>query len=938
VRYQILGPVELFADGSPVRLGGPKQRAVLALLLLHANKVVPEQRFLNLVWGDDPPLSVRGQLQMYVSQLRKLIGEPVIVRRPPGYLIQIGPAELDLDIFDHTVRQARADLAEGRTDEAVDGLRSALALWRGSALGGVTQELFDQEGPVLADRRLAVLEEYFDVRLAAGRLEHLVREIGAAAAENPLRERLQAHLMLALHRSGRKAEALEVYSATRSLLVAQKGVEPGPLLRETQARLLRDEDETPPAHTQPVHTVPIPRQLPADVSVFAGRAAELTQLDALLPAENQPAPVIAIGGGAGMGKTALAVHWAHRVKDRFPDGQLYVNLRGFDPGGNQLAPEEVVRGFLEALNLPAARIPVDAEARFSLYRSLLADKRMLVVLDNARDAEQVRPLLPGALGCLTVVTSRNQVPSLIAAAGAVPVVLGLMRESEARAMLVRRLGAARIDAEPDAVARIGELCAWLPLALAIVAARAATHPSFSLAALTDELRQDRPGLDAFDAGDSNAGVRAVFSWSYLTLDAPAARLFRRLGLHPGSHVSVAAAASLLGEPVPKVRPLLAELTRAHLLTEFQPGRYGFHDLLRAYATELSREQDSEPVTHQAINRVLDHYVHTSFMTDPFLRPQLAHPFATPPPDGVTVADVRTETQAVAWFASEYESVAAAVGIAASSGFDGHAWKLACGLTSTFWHGGPRWLGGPEVYETALRSARHVGDKWALGLAHRARAIFLLTNQRSDEAEGDLLAAVRLFQEVEALDLQADTQLKLGWASGRRGDYRGEVHHVETAATLFRTTKNRHGMAQSYNNLAWSLANLGDNEQAVVLCEQALEILEEIEFRVCEAATWSTLGFANSRLGHHDEAICCYQHANELHQKVDGMFHMADSHLRIGDIHLARGATDEAHRSWKEAMELFEELRLPERAAEIRERFSYISSQSEYKALLKDHVK
>jgi hypothetical protein len=312
----------------------------------------------------------------------------------------------------------------------------------------------------------------------------------------------------------------------------------------------------------------VPRQLSADIAVFAGRSAELTSLDALLPADGDPpAPVVVISGGAGVGKTTLAVHWAHRVQQRFPDGQLYVNLRGFAPAGNETAPDEVARGFLGALNLPAAQIPVNADAVFSLYRSLLADKRVLIVLDNARDTEQVRPLLPASPGCLTVVTSRDQMSSLVAAEGAVPVVLGQLSANEAREMLTRRLGAARVDGEPAAVAELAELCARLPLALAIVTARAVTNPGFPLSTLVDELRETRGQLDAFDAGDSATSVRTIFSWSYLTLAPAAARLFRLLGLHPGPHLTAPVAASLLGAPVRQARSLLTELTRAHLITE-----------------------------------------------------------------------------------------------------------------------------------------------------------------------------------------------------------------------------------------------------------------------------------------------------------------------------------------------------------------------------------
>jgi DNA-binding SARP family transcriptional activator len=904
MRYQILGPVELLGgdgDRPPTRLGGPKQRAVLALLLLNANQVVSEQRFLTLVWGDDPPVSVRGQLQMYVSQLRKLIGEPVIIRRPPGYLIQVRPGELDLDVFDDLAQRARTDLAAGRAEDAVEGFRAALDLWHGPALDGVSEPMRDREVPALGERRLAMLEEYLEALLVAGRHDQVVREARAAAEENPLRERLWAQLMVALDRAGRTAEALEVYTVTRDRLVAERGVEPGVLLRDTHRRLQRDETAPAPADAT------IPRQLPGDVLAFAGRAAELARLDAVLPAGS----LAVITGGAGVGKTTLAVRWAHRASNRFPDGQLYANLRGFDPNGHAVTPDDVARSFLSALNIPTPAIPAAAEARFSLFRSLLADKRMLVVLDNARDAAQVRPLLPGAPGCLTVVTSRDQLGSLITAEGAAPVVLGLLSPAEARDLFTRRVGAARVEAEPEAVAEIAELCARLPLALAIVAARAATHPSFSLAGLAEELRVARGDLDVFDLGDPVANVRAVFSWSYRTLGGPAARLFRLLGLTPGPHVTVAAAASLLGEPVSGVRPLLAELTRAHLVTEQQPGRYGRHDLLRAYAAELADGEDMAADRHAATWRMLDHYLHTAERAARIMRPQRVTPTAlAPAQEGVTVAEIRTEQRAVDWFGAEYAVVHAAVAQAAETGFDAHAWQLADTLTATHSSGGARWLGDRAVYETALAAATRLGDRDGQALSHRGLAIFSLAHHRIDDTETELLAALELAEEIGDVGLQADMHVGLGGVCGAMGRGAEQLRHVETGLDLFRAAGNRLGVANSYNNLAWCLVTLGEAERAVTLCKQAIEMLTDMPDRKNEAAAWDTLGYANARLGHHDEAITCYQRAIELSRQVNSRLYESGLRRQIGDLHAERGATSQARASWREAARILEDLRLP----------------------------
>jgi hypothetical protein len=394
--------------------------------------------------------------------------------------------------------------------------------------------------------------------------------------------------------------------------------------------------------------------------------------------------VAAIAGTAGIGKTALAVHWAHRVADRFPDGQLYVNLRGFDPSGSPMAPAEAVRGFLDGLQVPPQGIPASLEAQAGLYRSLLAGRRMLVLLDNARDAGQVAPLLPGAPGCLVLVTSRNQLPGLVAAAGAHPVALDLLSRDEAVQLLARRLGDDRLTAEPDATDELVTWCAGLPLALAIVAARVATHPAFPLAVLADQLREARDGLDGFDAGDTTTDARAVFSWSYRALSAPAARLFRLLGLHPGADVTTGAAASLAGLPPAHVRPMLAELASAHLVTEHTPGRYAFHDLLRAYAGELAHTMDTGTDRWAATRRLLDHYLHIAHAADLLLY-RHGETITLPPPEpAVAAAHLGDYDQAMAWFTAEHRVLLAAIDHAARTGSTATpaSWPGRCSSSST----------------------------------------------------------------------------------------------------------------------------------------------------------------------------------------------------------------------------------------------------------------
>ena len=565
MQFRVLGPVEVVTAGAgPVELSAAKPRTVLAVLVCARNSAVSTDRLIDAVWGADPPRTAAQNLRSYVHQLRRALGEPGrIVWRPGGYVLLTSPGEVDADRFAVLAGQGTAALAAGDAGQTAALLRQALGLWRGPAYAGLDDiGLLRDEVARLTECRHAVLETRIDADLALGRHGELVAELGVLVAADPLRERWRAQLMRALHRSGRQADALAVYRETRRLLADELGLEPGSELRALEQAILRgqpDPSSTPPPASPPTPPAPapvpvVPALLPSDMRGFTGRAAHLHQLDAIAAAAGQhPTAVIisAVSGMAGVGKTALAVHWAHRIRDRFGDGQLYVNLRGFDPGGQPMTPAEAVRGFLDALAVAPERIPADVDAQAGLYRSLLAGKRMLIVLDNARDAAQVRPLLPGAPGCLVLVTSRTQLSSLVATEGAHPLVLDVLTAREARQLLAGRLGGDRITAELQAIDDIIASCARLPLALAIVAARAACHPHFPLPALAGELRDTRARLDALAGEDPTTDVRTVFSWSYDQLSSHAARLFRLLGLHPGPDTTAPAAASPAGRADPR---------------------------------------------------------------------------------------------------------------------------------------------------------------------------------------------------------------------------------------------------------------------------------------------------------------------------------------------------------------------------------------------------
>jgi hypothetical protein len=468
----------------------------------------------------------------------------------------------------------------------------------------------------------------------------------------------------------------------------------------------------------------VPQQLPAATAHFAGRAGELATLTRLLRGRADTGGTVvisAVSGTAGVGKTALAVHWAHQVADRFPDGQLYVNLRGFDPGGQVMAPAEAVRRFLDALQVPPERIPVELDAQAALYRSQLAGKRMLVVLDNARDAEQVRPLLPGTPTALVVVTSRNRLSSLVAVDGAHSLMLDLLTEGEARELLAGRLGPDRVAAEPDAVEQIIACCVRLPLALSIAGARA-EQSGFPLAALAAELDKASGRLDVLDAGDAVSQVRAVFSWSYTALPPAARRLFRLLGLHPGPDISAAATASLAAVPPAATRQLLAELVRANLLTEHTPCRYTLHDLLRAYATDLAHTHDPTDHRRATVGRILDHYLHTAHTANRLLDPT-RDPITlalAPPGPGVAPEQPADDGQALAWLTTEHPVLLAAVRQAAGAGFDTHTWQLTWTL-HTFLNRRGHWRDLTTTWQTALPAARRLDHPATQAHAHRGLA-------------------------------------------------------------------------------------------------------------------------------------------------------------------------------------------------------------------------
>ncbi len=667
------------------------------------------------------------------------------------------------------------------------------------------------------------------------------------------------------------------------------------------------EARQPPTHFGPA-------QLPMDVYGFAGRDDQHARLDAVLDAADEQLTAVvvsALSGTAGVGKTALAIHWAHRVRDRFPDGQLYVNLRGFDPGGSVMPPAEAVRGFLDALGVSPERIPAGLDARSTLYRSLLVGRRMLVVLDNARDAMQVRPLLPGSPGCLVVITSRDQLTSLIAAVGAQPLILDLLAPAEARRLLAGRLGTDRVAAEPAAVSRIIDYCARLPLALTLVAARAASHPGFSLTALADELRTSHGSLDRFTDPDPSADVRAVFSWSYRTLSAAAARLFRLLSGHPGPHIAIPAAASLAGVSPDEARKALEELARAHLVTEPAPGRYAFHDLLRAYAAELARTDDHE--RGAAGRRVLDHYLRTAHAAGLRLHPHRDRIQLVPAEPGVTAQEVPDHQHALRWFTAEHPALLAAVREAADSGLDAQAWQLAWAV-ATFLDRRGHWHDLAAIQTTALAAARRLADRPGEVQANRLLGLAYARLGQYADARIHIQTALDLSAALGDDAGQGHSHMNLAQVFARQDRHAEALSHAQQAHAHFKAAGHRYGQANALNAIGWYHAQLDDYRATLASCARALPLQREIGDRHGQAATWDSIGYAHHHLGNSDQAVACYQRAMVLYREVGDRFHEADTLIHLGDTHHAAGNLDDAHTAWRRALAILDDLGHPTAAA------------------------
>ncbi|GAA3599143.1 BTAD domain-containing putative transcriptional regulator [Kineosporia mesophila] len=962
MHFRVLGPLRGWSGDAELRLGPPKQRAVLALLLVRSGQPVALHELVDLLWPDDPPHTAVNVVHRQMAALRRTL-EPGLPARTPsrwvtrdaaGYRLDVtGGAHaasaapgraLDLEDFRDLVREASSLTDHHR---AAGMLLRALSLWHGPVVADLTPGVRQHPAFVAVEAEyLSAVRRAADRALAggtpiAGELPARLRE---ASDRYPLDEAVQARLMLVLAAVGRSAEALDRFERLRVVLDEELGLPPGPELREARRRVREqteattsssahrssgpsgriDQDERAGTEDDVVALV-APAQLPADLASFTGRRHELDVVSSLLAGTGtgQAPRLVVISGMGGVGKTTMAVHWAHRVADRFPGGQLYVNLRGFHPSGSVTGVVEVLRSFLEALGVPVPRVPAGLEAQASLYRSLLAGRRMLILLDNARDSDHVRHLLPGTTGSLVIVTSRNQLVDLVATQGAHPVALDPLPRPEALAFLAARLGADRTTLEADAAAQVVDLTGRLPLTLALVCAQAAVNPAYSLQAVATDLREFG-SLDSFSGESAPTDVRSVFSWSYQALTPGAARLFRLLGLQAGPDCSLAATVSLACLPRAQVRLLLRELLRASLVFETRPGRYGCHELLRAYAAELAGLEEHREESVAARTRLLDHYLHSADVAAATLGPsrdRVPLPAAVPGTVAETFASTR---EAAAWLDTERLALVSTIRQEECHGFPGsadhatdhatdharHIWQLA-GVIENYLDRAGSWQVQAHLQSLAVRAARRGGD--LAGQAHAARALGFAQFRLGlfPEATRNLVEALALFDRVGDLAGQAFTHRQLAFQANGRGDHRVALAQYGSAAALYRGLGDLSGQGWVHNEVGWTHILIGDHEQALGDCRASITLHRQVGNPNGEAAAWDSLGYAQHHLARYEEALDSFARALVIYRDIADRYLEADTLVHIGDAHQGAGRPAAAVTAWEQALLVLEDLGHPD---------------------------
>jgi DNA-binding SARP family transcriptional activator len=957
MRFRILGPLEVRSGEAWRGIGAPKWRALLAILLLNHGQVVSTERLIDELWGDEPPGKPANLVATYVHRLRALIGDTggrVLVTRAPGYRVVVGPDELDATRFARLVSAGRLALADREAARAVELLTEALGLFHGPPLADVQfSDVMAAEANRLEDLRVAALGLRTEAEIESGHPAAAVGELRRLTADHPLREEFWALLMRALRAAGRQAEALAAYERARTVIGNELGVDPGPGLRQLYHEILQGDARRVPRPRAPAETaeaaehaepdeaaehvelarpaVPmtptVPSQLPADIPDFTGRGHHVEYLRGLFsggsPGESSGGPegdagngavvVSLIAGAGGLGKTTLAVHVAHRLRARFPDGQLYVNLRG--ASDQPAAATDVLARFLRELGVDGDQVPASVDERAALYRTLLAGRRLLVVLDDARDAAQARPLVPGSVSCGVLITSRNLLPGL---AGGRLVDLDVLDVPEARAMLAKIVGAGRLDAEPEATNQVLAACAGLPLAIRIAGVRLAGRAGWTIAVLAAKLADERRRIDEFTAGD--LAVRACFQVSFYSLPVAGegrpdpARAFRLLGLWHGPSISLPAVSSLLAEPEDLVAETLEILVDAHLLQSIAPDRYRLHDLLRVYAAEKAAAEEPQRDRDAAVLRVLTWYLHTAEAAGRVISPQHARvPLGDSQLPRPPLAFTSLE-QALDWCDTARPDLIAAGRQAAAGNMHEIAWQLPAALMSFFYRRS-HWVDWVATHEDGLHSARALGDRMAEAwLLNNLGMAFGL--QRKERAVECFEQALGIYREIGDQPGQARAANNVAQACLRLRRYPEALEAAQRSLVMQRQAGDRHGEGIALGNLGDACRELGRFDAAIGHLEQALGIFRELGDEHSEADSLSDLGDVYLTVGRLDDALSCLRASLAIWRAHGERYGQAATLGRLGLAQKRAGRRQEARELLSEAHFLLAELGDRGQAAEL----------------------
>ncbi|MGX7824620.1 BTAD domain-containing putative transcriptional regulator [Actinokineospora sp. 24-640] len=871
MRYRVLGPLEV-GGGTPLP-NRRKQRLLLALLLVNANAVVRTGTLLEALWDGDRPASAGANLQSYVAGLRQVLGRERLETRRGGYLLRVAEGELDAEVFTGLVEAGSRLLKAGEPAAAAERLSAALELWRGPILDGLPLVgALHSEAGRLDDLRADAFEDRVEARLDLGEHSEAVVELRALTTRHPFRERLWGQLMLALYRCGRQDEALAAYQRMRRVFVDELGIEPGSEARRTHQRILAA-DPTLEPRRGPVR----PRMLPPDVAHLVGRDGELDLLDRVLSGTARTS-LAAVVGPAGVGKTSLATRWAHRVAERFPDGQLFLDLRGSDPD-SPMKVEQALTQCLRVLGTPGRLVPVTVDEQVALYRSLLANRKMLVVLDNAASAEQCRPLLPSAPGCVAIVTSRSDLRGLTVVNDATMVRLDVLDPREARALLGELLGeplgeplgdlpeeplgdTPHTAVEPGSVDELAQLCGYLPLALRIAAANLVGGQHATVSDYVTALREGDRMTELAIEGDPDTAVRATFDLSYRALDPRTRRMFRLLGAAPGLDFTVSAAAAASGVPARPARRLLDRLVAANLVAQ-RGNRYQFHDLIREFATSLAREEDGPAARHAAGAGLLAHYLRTADRAVGLLYPGTRRLDPLPAADEPAGSPVDGEAAALRWLERESCNLMEAVKRAAEvPEHHVYAWQLADALRGYFQAQGHA-CDGLAICDAAQVAARKSGDHLAEASVLDLRGLIHYNLSDYTRAIEQHTLALEVTRRSGDADAEADCLHNLGRVYAQLGLPGPALRYHEQALALSRESGNREAEALALNYIGVALLSFGEATAAIAWHERARELSRRIGNRYTQARAINGLGLCAWTLGDLDGAAAYHHESLDL---------------------------------------------------------------------------